>query len=117
MLPRQGREAPRRAQAILARTPTMLRVVVRAFTMGRRDRLAATTLVPLAQVTGARRSVTLARRPCPLLTRPRASLTRNATMMTRKPHTTPPLTAALTLRRLARLWLTLSARFLTLRLA
>lgn len=117
MLPRQGREAPRRVQAILARTPTTRRVAVRAITMGRRDRLAATTLVPLARAASAPLSVTLARRPCLLLTRPRASPTLSATTMTRRPHTMPPLTAALTLRQLARLWPTLSARFLTLRLA
>lgn len=95
----------------------MLRVEVRVLTMGRPDRLAATTLVPLARVANTPLSVTLARRLCLLLTRLRASLTRNETTMTRRPHTMPPLTAALTLRRLARLWLTLSARFLTLRLA
>lgn len=117
MLPRQGREAPRRVQAILARTPTMRRVAVRAITMGRRDRLAATTLVPLARAASTPLSVTLARRPCLLLTRLRASPTLSATTVTRRPHTMPPLTAALTLRRLARLWPTLSARFLTLRLA
>lgn len=118
MLPRQGREAPRRVQAILARTPTTRRVTVRAITMGRRDRLAATTLVPLARAAGAlQATATVAHRPCLLLTRLRASLTRNETTMTRRPHTMPPLTAELTLRRLARLWPTLSARFLTLRLA
>lgn len=95
----------------------MLRAVVRALTMGRLDRLVATTLVPLARVASTPLSVTLARRPYLLLTRLRASPTRNATTMTRRPHTIPPLTAVLTLRRLARLWPTLSARFLTLRLA
>lgn len=84
--------------------------------MGRLDRLAATTLVPLARVAFTP-PVTAARRPCLLLTRLRASLTRNETTMTRRPHMMPPLTAVLTLRRLARLWLTLSERFLTLRLA
>jgi len=47
----------------------------------------------------------------------RASLTRNETTRMRRPHTMPPLTATLTLRQLARLWPTLSARCLTLRLA
>lgn len=95
----------------------MLRAVVRALTMGRLDRLVATTLVPLARVASTPLSVTLARRPYLLLTRLRASPTRNATTMTRRPHTLPPLTAALTWRQLARLWPTLSARCLTLRLA
>lgn len=95
----------------------MLRVAVRALTMGRLDRLAATTLVPLARAASTPLSVTLARRLCLLLMRLRASLTRNETTMTRRPHTMPPLTAALTLRQLARLWPTLSARCLTLRLA
>lgn len=95
----------------------MLRVAVRALAMGRRDRLAATTLVPLARAASTPLSVTMAHRPCLPLTRLRGSLTRNATTMTRRPHTMPPLTAALTLRQLARLWLTLSERFLTLRLA
>ena len=95
----------------------MLRVAVRALAMGRLDRLAVTTLVPLARAASTPLSVTLALRPCPLLTRPRGSPTRNATTMTRRPHTMPSLTAVLTLRRLARLWPTLSARFLTLRLA
>lgn len=94
----------------------MLRVAVRALAMGRLDWLAATTLVPLARV-AVTPPVTAARRPCLLLTRLRASLTRNETTMTRRPHTMPPLTAVLTLRRLARLWPTLSERFLTLRLA
>lgn len=100
MLPRQGREDPRRVQALA---------------MGRRDRLAATTAV-VARV-AVTPPVTAARRPCLLLTRLRASLTRNETTRTRRPHTMPPLTAALTLRQLARLWPTLSARCLTLRLA
>ena len=87
-------------------------------TVTHRTRPAVTVPVPLAQVVGELpATVTLARRPCPLLTRPRGSLTRNETTMTRRPHTMLLLVAELTLRRLARLWLTLSERCLTLRLA
>ena len=115
MLPRQGREAPRRVQALLARTPTMLRVAVRALTMGRRDRLAATTLVPLARVASTPLSARRARRPCPLLTRPPASPTLSATTMLQRRHMMRRLLAAPTRHLRARLWLTLSARCLTLR--
>ena len=95
----------------------MLRVAVRALTMGRLDRLAATTLVPLARVASTPLSVTLARRPCPLLTRPRASPTLSATTMTRRRRMMRLLPLKLTEYRLAGLWLTLSVLFLTLRLA